>query len=106
MDDIHYKFSRFDIPSKTADLLHIIYRCVLATTDIFLLNHQLCESSEDCCYSLWEMTKDGYAPVPKFHGSLLRIKKINLIVVFSNRKLRICSLSMRNVYYQRRRVDP
>ena len=39
------------------------------------------------------MIKDGYAQAPKFHGSLLRIKKPNLIVVFSNRDPRICSLS-------------
>ena len=39
------------------------------------------------------MIKDGYASAAKFHGSLLRIKKPNLIVVFSNRDPRIRSLS-------------
>jgi len=85
--------ARFDITNKTADLLHIMSRCALETTDIFLFNHQRCVPSEDCCYSLLEMIKDGYASAPKFHGSLLRIKKPNLIIVFSNRDPRIRSLS-------------
>ena len=85
--------ARFDITNKTADLLHIMSRCALATTDIFLFNHQRCVPSEECCYSLLEMIKDGYASAPKFHGSLLRIKRPNLIIVFSNREPRIRSLS-------------
>ena len=88
-----HRVARFDITNKTADLLHIMSRCALATTDIFLFNHQRCVSSEECCYSLLEMIKDGYASAPKFHGSLLRIKRPNLIIVFSNRDPRIRSLS-------------
>ena len=89
----NHRVARFDITNKTVDLLHIMSRCALATTDIFLFNHQRCVSSEDCCYSLLEMIKDGYASAPKFHGSLLRFKKPNLIIVFSNRDPRIRSLS-------------
>ena len=89
----NHRVARFDITNKTTDLLHIMSRCALATTDIFLFNHQRCVSSEDCCYSLLEMIKDGYASAPKFHGSLLRFKKPNLIIVFSNRDPRIRSLS-------------
>ena len=85
--------ARFDITNKTADLLHIMISCAIGTTCIFLFNHQCCVSSEECCYSLLEMIKDGYTSAPKFHGSLLRIKKPNLIVVFSNRDPRIRSLS-------------
>ena len=88
-----HRVARFDITNKTADLLHIMSRCALATTDMFLFNHQRCVSSEDCCYSLLEMIKDGYASAPKFHGSLLRIKRPNLVLVFSNRHPRIRSLS-------------
>ena len=88
-----HRVARFDITNKTSDLLHIMTRCALETTDIFLFNHQRCVSSEDCCYSLLEMIKDGYASAPKFHGSLIRIKKPNTIVVFSNRDPRIRSLS-------------
>ena len=83
-----HRAARFDIINKTADLLHIMSRCTLETTDMFR-----CVSSEGCCYSLLEMIKDGYASAPKFHDSLLRIRKPNLIVVFSNRDLRIRFLS-------------
>ena len=89
----NHRVARFDITNKTTDLLHIMSRCALATTDIFLFNHQRCVPSEDCCYSLLEMIKDGHASAPKFHGSLLRFKKPNLIIVFSNRDPRIRSLS-------------
>ena len=37
--------ARFDITNKTADLLHIMSRCALETTDIFLFNHQRCVPS-------------------------------------------------------------
>ena len=88
-----HRVARFDITNKTSDLLHIISRCALETTDIFLFNHQRCVSSEDCCYSLLEMVKDGYASSTKYHGSLLRIKTPNLVIVFSNRDPRVRSLS-------------
>ena len=39
------------------------------------------------------MIKDGYASAPKFHGSLLRIKKPNVVIVFSNKSPLIYSLS-------------
>ena len=68
-------------------------RCPLETTEIFLFNHQRCLQSDDCCYSLFEMIKDGYASAPKFHGSLLRIKTPNLVIVFSNRNPHMLSLS-------------
>ena len=40
------------------------------------------------------MIKDGYASAPKFQGALLRIKTPNLVIVFSNRKPRMHSLSL------------
>ena len=89
-----HRVARFDITNKTSDLLHIMSRCSLATTDMFLFNHQRCVSSEDCCYSLLEMIKDGYASAPKFQGALLRIKTPNLVIVFSNREPRMHSLSL------------
>ena len=88
-----HRVARFDITNKSSDLLHIMSRSALGTTDIFLFNHQRCLPSEDCCYSLLEMIKDGYASAPKFHGSNLRIKTPNVVVVFSNRDPRIRSLS-------------
>ena len=88
-----HRVARFDVTNKTSDLLHIMSRCALATTDMFLFNHQRCVSSEECCYSLLEMIKDGYASAPKFQGALLRIKTPNLVIVFSNREPRMHSLS-------------
>jgi len=88
-----HRVARFDITNKTADLLHIMTRCALATTNIFLFNQQRCISSFDCCYSLLEMIKDGYASSPKFHGTLLRLKTPNVVVVFSNHEPIVRSLS-------------
>ena len=88
-----HRVARFDITNKAADLLHIMSRSALATTDTFLFNHQRCVASEDCSYSLLEMIKDGYASAPKFHGSNLRFKTPNLVIVFSNRIPRMHSLS-------------
>ena len=68
-----HRVARFDITNKTADLLHIMSRCALATTDLFLFNHQRCVLSGECCHSLLKMIKNGYASASKFHGSLLQI---------------------------------
>ena len=84
-----YRVARFDITNKTTDLLHIMSRCSLATTNVFLFNHQRCFPSEECCYSLLEMIKDGYASASKF-----QIKTPNLVIVFSNRAPRMHSLSL------------
>ena len=89
-----HRVARFDITNKTSDLLHITSRCSLATTDMFLFNHQRCVSSEECCYSLLEMIKDGYASASKFQFALLRIKTPNLVIMFSNREPRMHSLSL------------
>ena len=75
-----HRVARFDITNKSSDLLHIMSRSALGTTDIFLFNHQRCLSSEDCCYSRLEMIKDDYASAPKFHRSNLRIKTPNVVV--------------------------
>ena len=88
-----HQVARFDITNKTADLLHIMSRSALTTINTFLFNHQRCVSSEDCCYSLLEMIKDGYASSPKFQGSILRFKTPNTVIVFSNRIPRMHSLS-------------
>ena len=69
-----HRVARFDITNKPSDLLHILSQCALGTTDIFLFNHQRCLSSEDCCYSLLEMIKDGYASAPKFHDQTYESK--------------------------------
>ena len=79
-----HRVARFDITNKTSDLLQIMSRSELTTTNVFLFNQQHCVPSEECCYSLFEMIKDGYASAPKFHGALLRIKTPNVIVVFVN----------------------
>ena len=85
--------ARFNITNKTADLLHIMSQCALATTDILLFDHQVCVLFEDCYYPLLKIIKDEYESAPKFHGSLFRVKEPNLIVVSSNRNPRIRSLS-------------
>ena len=86
-----HRVVRFDITNKTSDLLHIMSRCPLES-------HQRYLQSDDCCYSLLEMIKDGYASAPKFHGSLLRIKTPNLVIVFSNRNPHMLSKDRWKVY--------
>ena len=85
-------YSPFDITNKVAALLHIMSRCAVATTDMFLSNHQRCVPSADYCYSLLEMIKSGYASATKFYGSHLKIKKLNLVIAFYNRDPRISLL--------------
>ena len=78
------RVARLDIKIKTANVLHILRKFPLSTTDIFLFNDARAINYESCCYTILEDIKDGIASASKFNSEVIQFKTPNVVVVFSN----------------------
>ena len=88
------RVARFDMTSKSSDILHIMTKLSLSSIDIFLFNEQRCVVNVEYSYSILEIIKDGYAISPKFHGQTINVKTPNVVIVFANRNPVFDSLSL------------
>ena len=87
------RVARLDIKIKTANVLHILRRFPLSTTDIFLFNDARAINYVSCCYTILEDIKDGSASASKFNSELIQFKTPNIVIVFSNNDPDIKQLS-------------
>ena len=75
---------RLDLKIKTPNVLHVLTKIPLCTTDIFLFNEPRAVTYETCNYSILESIKDGAAVSSKYKNDVMRFKIPNVVVVFSN----------------------
>ena len=75
---------RLDLKMKSANVLHVLTKRPLSTTDIFLFNVPRASTHESCNYSILESIKDGTAVSSKYNNDVIRFKIPNVVVVFSN----------------------
>ena len=75
---------RLDLKMKTGNVLHVLTKRPLSTTDIFLFNEPRAVNHESCNYSILESIKDGTAVSSKYNNDVMRFKIPNIVVVFSN----------------------
>ena len=75
---------RLDLKMKTPNVLHVLTKRPLTTTDIFLFNEPRAVTHESCNYSILESIKDGTAVSSKYNNDVMRFKIPNAVVVFSN----------------------
>jgi len=75
---------RLDLEMKTSNVLHVLTKRPLSTTDIFLFNEPRAVTYESCNYSILESIKDGTAVSSKYNNDVMRFKIPNIVVVFSN----------------------
>ena len=75
---------RLDLKMKTGNVLHVLTKRPLSTTDIFLFNEPRALNHESCNYSILESIKDGTAVSSKYNNDVMRFKIPNVVVVFSN----------------------
>ena len=75
---------RLDLKMKTPNVLHVLTKRPLCTTDIFLFNEPRAVNYESCNYSILESIKDGTAVSSKYNNDVMRFKIPNIVVVFSN----------------------
>lgn len=52
---------RLDLKVKTSNVLHVLSKRPLCSTDIFLFNKRRAMSNETCNYTILESIKDGIA---------------------------------------------
>ena len=76
---------RLDLKIKTSNVLHVLTKRPLSTTDVFLFNEPRASNYEFCNYSILESIKDGTAVSSKYNSDIMRFKTPNIVVVFSNR---------------------
>jgi len=69
---------------KSANVLHVLTKRPLSTTDIFFFNVPRAVTHESCNYSILESIKDGTAVSSKYNNDVIRFKILNVVVVFSN----------------------
>ena len=75
---------RLDLKMKTPNVLHVLTKRPLSTTDIFLFNKPRAVTYESCNYSILESIKDGTAVSSKYNNDVMRFKVPNVVIVFSN----------------------
>ena len=75
---------RLDLKMRTANVLHVLTKRPLSTTDIYLFNEPRAVNNESCNYSILESIKDGTAVSSKYNNDVMRFKIPNVVVVFSN----------------------
>ena len=80
----YVRVMRLDLKMKTANVLHVLTKRPLSTTDIFLFNEPLAVNHESCNYSILESIKDGTAVSSKYNNDIMRFKIPNIVIVFSN----------------------
>ena len=75
---------RLDLKMKTANVLHVLTKRSLSTTDIFLFDVPRAITHEKCNYYILESIKDGIAVSSKYNNDIIRFKVPNVVIVFSN----------------------
>ena len=80
----HARVVPLDLKMKTSNVLHVLTKRPLSTTDIFLFNEPRAFNYESCNYSILESIKDGTAVSSKYNNDVMRFKTPNTVVVFSN----------------------
>ena len=75
---------RLDLKMKTANVLHVLTKRSLSTTDIFLFDVPRAITHETCNYYILESIKDGIAVSSKYNNDIIRFKVPNVVIVFSN----------------------
>jgi len=81
----HARVVRLDLKLNSRNVLHVLSKRPLSTTDIFLFNERRAMNNEACNYTILESIKDGLAVSSKYNSDLLHFKVPNTVVVFSNR---------------------
>ena len=76
---------RLYLKLKTANVLYVLRKRPLCSTDIFLFNERRALNNDTCNYTILESIKDGIAVSSKYNSSILQFKIPNVLVVFSNR---------------------
>ena len=77
---------RLSLEMKKSNVLHILKKRPLSTTDIFLFNEPREVNYEILSYSVLESIKDGTAVSSKYDGNIITINTPNIVMVFSNDK--------------------
>ena len=83
-----------DIKMKKESIYHLIRRRPYMTTDIFTFNIGKADTYEGVNYQVLEQLKDGRILAAKFSSKEIKICTPNIVIVFSNDKLKLSKLAV------------
>ena len=89
----HTRVVRLDLTMKTANVLHVLTKRPLSSTNIFLFNEPRAINNEICNYNILESIKDGMAVSSKYNNDFVQFKVPNVVVAFSNIQPKMKQLS-------------
>jgi hypothetical protein len=89
----HARVVRLDVKNSTSNILHVLSKRPLSSTNIFLFNEARSINHETCNYTVLEQIKDGIAMTSKYNNDVIRFRIPNIVIVFSNTKPAITQLS-------------
>ena len=80
------RVSRIDFRIKHANMCNVLKKKPLTTVDIFLFNdgRSITEDENSDHYRILENIKDGQATTSKYNNDVIKFKKPNTVMVFSN----------------------
>ena len=89
----HARVVRLDLKMKTSNVIHVLTKRPLSSTNIFLFNEPRAINNEICNYSILESIKDGIAVASKYNNDFVQFKVPNVVVAFSNKQPKMKQLS-------------
>ena len=89
----HARVVRLDLKMKTSNVIHVLTKRPLSSTNIFLFNERRAINNEICNYSILESIKDGIAVASKYNNDFVQFKVPNIVVAFSNKQPKMKQLS-------------
>ena len=79
------RVTRLDLRIKHKDICNILKKRPLTSIDIFLFNDaRSIPPDENSYYRILENIKDGYATISKYDNDVIKFKRPNIVLVFSN----------------------
>ena len=89
----HARVVRLNLKMKTANVLNVLTKRPLNSTNIFLFNEPRAINKEICNYNILESIKDGMAVSSKYNNDFVQFKVPNIVVAFSTTQPKMKQLS-------------
>ena len=96
---------RLYLKMKTSNVLNVLTKRPVSSTNIFLFNEPTAINNEICNYNLLESIKDGLAVPSKYNNDFVQFKVPNIVVAFSTIQPTTQYLQKRSERYYRQIVE-
>ena len=89
----HARVVRLGLKMKTANVLNVLTKRPLSSTNIFLFNEPRAINNEICNYNILKSIMDGMAVSSKYNNDFVPFKVPNIVVAFSTTQPKMKQIS-------------